>query len=113
MSEGVRGDRNNMQALLQVHRFDWIESNSCMVAVMNILDATSALLCFLTHVHTVSVLLFVPVDALGYLSGVIAAHRITASSPDTDLPTVTGLRVSVFWLQQICVYAGVCGWLCS
>lgn len=26
-------------------------------------------------------------------SGVIAAHRITASSPDTDLPTVTGLRV--------------------
>lgn len=26
-------------------------------------------------------------------SGVIAAHRITASSPDTDLPTVSGLRV--------------------
>ncbi|XP_015239842.1 pyrroline-5-carboxylate reductase 1b [Cyprinodon tularosa] len=25
-------------------------------------------------------------------AGVIAAHRITASSPDTDLPTVTGLR---------------------
>lgn len=25
--------------------------------------------------------------------GVIAAHRITASSPDTDLPTVSGLRV--------------------
>lgn len=26
-------------------------------------------------------------------SGVIATHRITASSPDTDLPTVSGLRV--------------------
>ncbi|XP_076879664.1 pyrroline-5-carboxylate reductase 1b isoform X2 [Brachyhypopomus gauderio] len=25
-------------------------------------------------------------------AGVIAAHRVTASSPDTDLPTVTGLR---------------------
>lgn len=25
--------------------------------------------------------------------GVIATHRITASSPDTDLPTVAGLRV--------------------
>lgn len=29
-------------------------------------------------------------------SGVIAAHRITASSPDTDLPTVSGLRVRIF-----------------
>lgn len=28
-------------------------------------------------------------------SGVIAAHRITASSPDTDLPTVSGLRVRI------------------
>lgn len=27
-------------------------------------------------------------------TGVISAHRITASSPDTDLPTVAGLRVS-------------------
>lgn len=26
-------------------------------------------------------------------AGVIATHRITASSPDTDLPTVLGLRV--------------------
>lgn len=25
--------------------------------------------------------------------GVIATHKITASSPDTDLPTVQGLRV--------------------
>ncbi|KAK4811968.1 hypothetical protein QYF61_022964 [Mycteria americana] len=27
-------------------------------------------------------------------AGVLAAHKITASSPDTDLPTVSGLRVS-------------------
>ncbi|MEE6528451.1 hypothetical protein FKM82_030760 [Ascaphus truei] len=26
-------------------------------------------------------------------AGVLAAHKITASSPDTDLPTVSGLRV--------------------
>lgn len=26
--------------------------------------------------------------------GVIAAHRITASAPDTDLPTVSSLRVT-------------------
>lgn len=32
-------------------------------------------------------------------SGVIATHRITASSPDTDLPTVIGLKVS---LSQLC-----------
>lgn len=27
-------------------------------------------------------------------AGILAAHKITASSPDTDLPTVSGLRVS-------------------
>lgn len=26
-------------------------------------------------------------------SGILAAHKITASAPDTDLPTVAGLRV--------------------
>lgn len=30
----------------------------------------------------------------GPWKGVIATHRITASSPDTDLPTVQGLRVN-------------------
>ena len=28
------------------------------------------------------------------MAGVIAGNRISASSPDTDLPTVAGLRVS-------------------
>lgn len=29
-----------------------------------------------------------------WFAGILAAHKITASSPDTDLPTVSGLRVS-------------------
>lgn len=45
-------------------------------------------------------------------AGVIATHRITASSPDTDLPTVSGLRVRRWvsgllcdgkWNGNICV----------
>ena len=31
-----------------------------------------------------------------YFKGVLATHKITASSPDTDLPTVHGLRVNIY-----------------
>lgn len=46
----------------------------------------SVILC-VSWSHVVFVLLLI------CFSGVIAANRITASSPDTDLPTVSGLRV--------------------
>lgn len=108
-----RGRGKNMRVLLLLRTIDLMELRSSVVAVLSTHDAYAALFEFalLSRAHTRSVLFLVPVFALGYLSGVIAAHRITASSPDTDLPTVAGLRVSVFWLQQTCVCVCVC--LCS
>lgn len=41
-------------------------------------------------------------------SGILAAHKITASAPDTDLPTVAGMRVGFRICKMGSPIAGLC-----